>query len=218
MTNCDAEFWYGDTVRVLNFQQDSVTLTGGIGRVSSVVRRMDGLYAYKLEHDPAVYTCHDLELVEEQFYTCTGETVFNLKERNPKDAVGIKKPPLSTVPLPVVLELGTAMLEGARKYGRHNYRESKVRASVYFDATIRHLFSWWEGEDIDPDSGMSHVAKAIASLAVLRDAQINDKVVDDRPPSARQGWKDSIQESVNVVFEKCPESKPAHTRSDTNAK
>jgi hypothetical protein len=63
-----------------------------------------------------------------------------------------------------------------------------VRASVYFDATIRHLFSWWEGEDIDPDSGLHHVTKALSSLTVLRDAQLQGMCTDDRPPVSPKGW------------------------------
>lgn len=135
----------------------------------------------------------------------------NTKDTNPKDAVGTKKPPMSTVSGPVILEMGTAMLEGARKYGRHNYRVSKVRASVYYDASFRHLLAWYEGESVDPDSGMSHITKALASLAVLRDAEINDKLVDDRPPKSKQGWKDTVQERVDEIFERYPESKEAHT-------
>ncbi len=137
------------------------------------------------------------------------------KDTNPKDAVGTKKAPLSTVSGPVIMELGVAMLEGARKYGRHNYRISNVRASVYYDAAMRHLISWFEGEDIDPDSGMSHIIKAIASLAVLRDAQINDCLVDDRPPSSKVGWKDKIQENVDDIFKRYPEAKSAHTIAES---
>ena len=75
------------------------------------------------------------------------------KQTNPKDALGIKKAPISTVPANVILETGLALLEGARKYGRHNYRIMGVRASVYYDAVVgRHLAQWWEGEDIDKDS------------------------------------------------------------------
>ena len=101
----------------------------------------------------------------------TSHTIRN-KPTNPKDTVGIKKAPMSTVSAPVMIEVGLAMMEGARKYGRHNYRAIGIRASVYFDASMRHLLSWWEGEDIDPDSGLSHITKAISSLMVLRDAMI----------------------------------------------
>ena len=64
------------------------------------------------------------------------------KDTNPKDAVGTRKAPMSTLPMQVSFEVGVAMLEGARKYGRHNYRATGVMASVYFDAAIRHLAAW----------------------------------------------------------------------------
>lgn len=106
------------------------------------------------------------------------------KPTNPKDAVGIRKAGLSVVPANVLLELSVAMTEGAAKYGRHNWRTAGVRASVYYDAAMRHLMCWWEGEDIDPDSGLSHITKAIASLTVLRDAQMQGMYTNDRPRSS----------------------------------
>lgn len=106
------------------------------------------------------------------------------KPTNPKDSLSIRRAPLSTVPANVIAELGVAMLEGAVKYGRHNYRDAGVRASVYYDATMRHLMAWWEGENIDRESGLSHITKAIASLVVLRDAMMQEKVEDDRPPES----------------------------------
>ena len=108
----------------------------------------------------------------------------NEKLSNPKDALGIKKAPVSTLSAAVKYEIGLAMLEGARKYGRHNYRAVGVRASVYYDAFNRHVDSWWEGEDIDSDSGLHHLAKALACLYVLRDSQLRGNWVDDRPPKA----------------------------------
>lgn len=109
-----------------------------------------------------------------------------VKATNPKDAIGISKAPMSTVPAAVLAEVGVAMLEGACKYGRSNFRIAGVRSSVYYDATMRHLMAWWEGEDTDPDSGMSHITKAITSLVVLRDAIIQDMCTDDRPPRSAE--------------------------------
>ena len=106
------------------------------------------------------------------------------KETNPKDAIGSKKAPMSFVPPCVLAEIGVGMLDGAIKYGGYNFREAGVRSSVYYDATLRHLFAWAEGEDDDPDSGLSHITKAITSLVVLRDAMIQGKATDDRPPKS----------------------------------
>jgi hypothetical protein len=136
--------------------------------------------------------------------------MVSIKDTNPKDAVGIRKACVSTVPGPVILELGVAMLEGALKYGRHNYRVVGVRASVYYDALMRHMICWWEGEDIDPDSGLSHITKALACLTVLRDSMIRENWADDRPPKSDPGLVKQYNEIVNKLMDKYPNPKPAH--------
>lgn len=132
---------------------------------------------------------------------------MNEKETNPKDAVGIKKVPMSCVSMPVVMEMALGMMEGARKYGRHNYRVAGVRASVYYDAAMRHLAAWWEGQDIDPDSGLSHIAKAMSCLHVLRDAMLNDMWTDDRPPKFKnQEWVAEMNKKAAEIIEKYPDA------------
>jgi hypothetical protein len=101
---------------------------------------------------------------------------------NPKDKIGSRKAAMSCVPPRVLAEVGIGMTEGGLKYGAYNFRSAGIRTSVYYDATLRHLMAWMEGEDIDPDSGLSHITKAICSLIVLRDGLIQGNVTDDRPP------------------------------------
>lgn len=134
-----------------------------------------------------------------------------LKDSNPKDALGIKKVPFSAVPANVVAEIAVGMAEGALKYGRHNYRVIGVRSSVYYDAALRHLMAWWEGEDIDPESGVPHVVKAITSLVVLRDAMLNNRLEDDRPPTAAP-FMQECNNRIERLHEKYPQSVPAYTR------
>jgi hypothetical protein len=134
------------------------------------------------------------------------------KPSNPKDSLGIKKVPFSTVPSEVTAEVGLAMLEGALKYGRHNYRVVGVRASVYYDAALRHLTSWWEGQDLDPDSGLSHVTKALACLYVLRDSQLIGNWVDDRPPVLPDTWVADLNKRAEELLAKYPEPKKAFTK------
>lgn len=140
------------------------------------------------------------------------------KPSNPKDAVGIKKVGLSVLPTRVMYEVALGMLEGALKYGRHNYRVIGVRASVYYDATKRHLDDWWEGEDIDPASQLSHITKAISSLTVLRDAMIGGNWVDDRPPRAAPGWIDEMNARAGALIDKYPTPVPAYTEAGEAAK
>lgn len=138
------------------------------------------------------------------------------KPSNPKDLVGSKKVPMSTVSAPVMAEVGLGMLEGAVKYGRHNYRAVGVRASVYYDATMRHLMSWWEGEDLDPDSdaGLHHVTKAITSLFVLRDAMIQGLLTDDRPPSSVPFIAELNAKAAAVVAQHADKSPKHYTIED----
>ena len=133
------------------------------------------------------------------------------KDTNPKDAVGVKKVPFSTVSAPVMAEIGLAMLEGARKYGRHNYRAAGVRASVYYDACLRHLTAFWEGEDVDPDSGLNHIVKALACLVVLRDSMLLENWVDDRPPKVKAGWINKFNEKAAEIIQQYPNALPPYT-------
>jgi hypothetical protein len=132
-----------------------------------------------------------------------------VKPSNPKDMMGVNKAPMSTVSAPVMAEVGVAMLEGALKYGRHNYRAVGVRAAVYYDATMRHLMDWWEGQDIDPDSGMSHITKAITSLVVLRDSMIQGNWTDDRPPSSPEFYAE-LNRKVVALRDKYKDCDPIH--------
>jgi len=136
-----------------------------------------------------------------------------MKDTNPKDAIGVRKwRQFFVVPRQVMWEVAVGMLEGAVKYGRHNYRSAGVRGSVYADAALGHIEQWIEGEDIDPDSGLSHITKAICSLVVLRDAQMNDWWVDDRPPKVKDldAVRDRLQEMVLGIFDRHAQADPHH--------
>ena len=133
------------------------------------------------------------------------------KDTNPKDAIGVTKPPLSCIPMPVLYEVGNALLEGACKYGRHNWRTAGVRHSIYFDAAMRHLTSWWEGQDHDPESGIHHISKAIAGLMVVRDSMLCGNDVDDRPPASQEGFLDDIEVDTAYILARYPTPKEPHT-------
>lgn len=133
------------------------------------------------------------------------------KEPNPKDATGSGKVGLSVLPLPALLEAAVGATEGARKYGRHNWREEGARASTFFDAAIRHLFAWWEGEDLDPASGVNHVSKAVADLLILRDSIMRGQAVDDRPPSSAT-FIPNLNRQTKAIVEDIPDPRPPHVQ------
>lgn len=135
------------------------------------------------------------------------------KPSNPKDMVGCSKTPWSVLPTPVLAEAALGMFEGALKYGRHNYRAVGVRASIYYDATQRHLTAWWEGEDLDPESKLNHVTKAITSLMVLRDSMIRENWTDDRPPATPELYKE-LNVKAAALVEQYKDRNPVHYTND----
>ena len=137
------------------------------------------------------------------------------KDPNPKDVIGSRKLAFSVLPWRVLVGVALGMLEGACKYGRHNYRAVGVRASVYFDAVVaRHLTQWWEGEDIDADSGVHHIDKAIAGLMVMRDSMIQGNFVDDRPPHGSIDIEAANRMAAEVI-ERHKDKQPKHyTKED----
>lgn len=105
----------------------------------------------------------------------------NEDSTNPKDRLGIKKVRLSLVPPSSTIYQATAMENGADKYGPYNWRTKKVIASIYIDAAKRHLNSWFDGEEFAEDSGVHHLAHALACLGIIVDAKETGNLIDDRP-------------------------------------
>lgn len=110
----------------------------------------------------------------------------NWKDTNPKDVTAASegRVPIGLFPETAVIAGTMAMWEGACKYGRYNYRVAGVSASVYYGALGRHMKAWYNGEDIDPKSGLPHLWKALACLGILIDADECGMLHDDRPPEA----------------------------------
>ena len=128
------------------------------------------------------------------------------EEDNPKQSIGVKKVPYDCIPATVESGIANALLSGALKYGRHNYRACGARASTYYSAARRHLAKWWdEGADHDEDTGdlVHHIDMAIAGLVVLRDAMICGKWTDDRPPKAPKGYTDQMSAVAAQLIDRC---------------
>ena len=103
------------------------------------------------------------------------------------------------MPANVLLEAVLVKLHGDFKYGRFNWRETGVRGSIYFDAFIRHVFAWYEGEDEDPESGLHHIAHAITGLAVLRDSMMRGNWIDDRPEPTPNIVSELNEKAIKII-------------------
>lgn len=62
--------------------------------------------------------------------------------------------------------LASVLTHGAEKYAAHNWRNG-IDASRLYGALQRHLNAFWDGEDIDPESGLHHLGHAACELMFL---------------------------------------------------
>lgn len=76
------------------------------------------------------------------------------------------KPQLSLIPREALEEMARGFEYGAKKYARYNF-EKGFEWSRPLDAALRHLSAMAAGELIDSESGNTHLAHALCSLAML---------------------------------------------------
>ena len=90
------------------------------------------------------------------------------------------KAPLEYLIWDVLEEEAFVLAHGGEKYGPRNWRRDKILASTYEGAIMRHFLAWAKGEDIDPDSGRSHMAHIRANAGLIMDATRCGQMIDDR--------------------------------------
>ena len=125
---------------------------------------------------------------------------------DPKKEAGSKKTPLQLLPPYALAQTALAHAEGAKKYGPWNWRTNQVCATTYIGAILRHLTAWQDGEDIDADSGLSHIAKIGACCNILLDAGHCGTLVDDRskvPSKPSKALQDFADEERRRFIREC---------------
>lgn len=101
---------------------------------------------------------------------------------NPKDRYGLQKVPIGLFPISAIVYGALAVRDGCKKYGPYNWRGKPIRYSIFYDACQRHLLAHMDGEETAPDSGVPHLAHALACIAIIIDAMETGNFIDDRPP------------------------------------
>lgn len=88
---------------------------------------------------------------------------------------------LDLVPASGIMAAADVFGYGAQKYYANSWRTGQMVAwSRTYGSIQRHLLSFWSGEDIDPESGKSHLSHAITQLMILIEHQKINKQGDDR--------------------------------------
>jgi len=90
--------------------------------------------------------------------------------------------------IPTILLRGVAWILtfGAKKYGDRNWEQGILYHRLW-GAMLRHLMAWYDGEELDPESGKPHLWHAACNLSFLMHFEDNKdryESFDDRPCQA----------------------------------
>lgn len=77
------------------------------------------------------------------------------------------KPMWDLLPWRQVAKIVDVMTFGANKYGSNTWQGIDDGKNRYFAALMRHLTAWKDGEKIDPESGIHHLAHAGCCLLFM---------------------------------------------------
>lgn len=86
---------------------------------------------------------------------------------------------IELVPLDALWEVAKAFTFGAEKYSDNNWRGG-FKWTRLIGSAMRHLIQWSRGEDVDPESGLSHLAHCGACILMLISHERNKYGEDDR--------------------------------------
>lgn len=102
----------------------------------------------------------------------------------PIEKAGIKfdqdKPRHDLIPPESMDGLAKVLTFGAKKYNDRNWERGMDWGRVYA-ALQRHLLAWWGGQNLDPETGLSHLHHADACLAFLQTYEARNIGQDTRP-------------------------------------
>ena len=76
------------------------------------------------------------------------------------------KPPMDLLDGYALEQIALVLAHGAEKYGRYNWRGG-IAYSRLIAAILRHLTAFNNGQDADPESGISHLAHAGCGIMFL---------------------------------------------------
>jgi len=77
------------------------------------------------------------------------------------------KPRWSLLPTNTVQQIIQVLEFGAAKYKENNWQHVDRGPERYYDALMRHVHAWRDGEKRDPESGLHHLAHAGCCLLFM---------------------------------------------------
>jgi hypothetical protein len=167
-------FKVGDKVRVLGDSPSNRK-----GDVGLVKHASGGVLKVAVEgnsQDANYHPSHEVELVKES--------------EKPKTGGGLRynsgKAEIHQIPTSTFIGISKVLMYGAKKYEKNNFRKGMVW-TIPYDCLMRHMFSWLDGQEVDEESGLSHLYHAAANIMMLIEYEKTCPELDDRFKGKKRG-------------------------------
>ena len=85
-----------------------------------------------------------------------------------------EKPRMDLLPPKAIFEVAKVLGFGAEKYGPENWRLLDNLQGRYTAGALRHIFAHMDGERLDPETNLSHLAHALCCLLFKLEIEIEE--------------------------------------------
>lgn len=102
-----------------------------------------------------------------------------------------------------MVEVAKVLTFGAEKYDEHNWRKLENLQNRYTSGALRHIFAHNDGEQLDEESGLSHLAHAICCLLFKLEIELENG-------KNKKSQEEGSRESDVGEFAKSTSTAPAH--------
>ena len=98
-------------------------------------------------------------------------------------ASGIKydseKPKMNLLPPKAIVEISKVLTFGAAKYDAENWRKLDDLQNRYTAGALRHIFAHMDGEELDPETNLSHLAHAMCCLLFKLEIELEERTKEE---------------------------------------
>ena len=92
-----------------------------------------------------------------------------------------EKPRMNLLPPKAIVEISKVLTFGAAKYDAENWRKLDDLQNRYTAGALRHIFAHMDGEELDPETKLSHLAHAMCCLLFKLEIELEERAKKERP-------------------------------------
>ena len=92
-----------------------------------------------------------------------------------------EKPKMNLLPPKAIVEISKVLTFGAAKYDAENWRKLDDLQNRYTAGALRHIFAHMDGEQLDPETNLSHLAHAMCCLLFKLEIELEERFEEEKP-------------------------------------